>query len=948
MDIIFGMFLDGAEWNLEASSLRQLSVGPLAFLAWLESRLGLSGKDFSLPERIEQYRQKIRQANCDWCRQSFALDSWSTAKKLLSWRDELMQTHWDGKTGGSARLETLAAIEATDLFLAPGIGDRLRRIKTLLADLPSAKLILVEPRELLPPCWQEIFDCMEKQGWTLTSTAPSDSVAIEQLEKMLKDGAVHVFTENNEFILAEHLAGMLAQKENALHATLICQGDTHVLDRVLHRCGCGSLGESERSPAREALCILPLLCETFWEPFDPRKMLEFLCSYYCPIKGQTGWRLRRALLQKPGIGNEQWNQAWIPADDTPEFSESETQPPTDEERQEEQALIKKARPLLEMRFCPTEGIPFMELKKRCSWLEDSLKKQHDQRSVKLARSHIATLLEILDKRDKITRLELFRILETIISSGVDSQNINREVADYQFHSHPGALIRPSDFVIWWNFVDPQDSPQTYWTETELQSIKTLPDPQCFHRENFAWHNSIRQAKQLFFFLPTILNGEPVFHHSFMDEINAAIKRCTLKEKSIVKACTSGWPTGIVSPPTEKVPGLSEPAPVSELPLANNNITPEKISFTSLNSLLSCPAQWLFKYWGGLKEPDTLELPTGARLMGTFVHSIIEKLFQEQKTWTPDAAKIRAGELFDILLMREAAELAREEQTSVQGRVCDHIQQAVYHLCDEIAKRKLTVRAVEKKYPADNIPIRFFDTQLTGAADLVLTNQQQGQTYILDLKWSSKIADYQKKLDDGTALQLATYARLENGEACQARCAYFLLPKFQLLEKETIQDWSALWQQASSSYQIRMEEIRDGKLSLMDSEDSTFLQLESVCTYCDYAMLCHFKDQKEQVAKAKAAAKKELEKEITKLDKEIKKKESELAKNKEKISCPPNSWLKNLDEKINALRITNGQLEKEIQGLTIELTGLEQDKAKSCLVANNPAQKQLQEKTELHS
>ena len=236
-------------------------------------------------------------------------------------------------------------------------------------------------------------------------------------------------------------------------------------------------------------------------------------------------------------------------------------------------------------------------------------------------------------------------------------------------------------------------------------------------------------------------------------------------------------------------------------------------------------------------------------MGSFVHSIIEKLFNQQKTWKPDEAKVRAGELFDELVEKEAAELAGEEKASVKARNRDHIQQAVYHLCQEIKKCNLTVMAVEKKYPADeNNPIPFDDTFLNGSADMVLEDPQQ-QTWIFDLKWSGKVDEYRDKIENGTALQLATYARMENGPACQARCAYFLLPKFLLLYNEQKQNWPELWGKASYSYQTRMELIRNGQLPLTDPDSTQFLAIEAECTYCEYAMLCHFKGQKKVISKA---------------------------------------------------------------------------------------------------
>ncbi len=946
MQITFGMYLDGTEWSQADSSLGQLAVGPLGFLAWLESHLGLSGREYSPSERIEQYRQKISQANCSWCSKSFDLDSWSTAKKLLSWRDELMQTDWDGKSGSSERLKALAAIEQTSLPLASGIGDRLRRVREHLGDLPSTELTLVEPKELLPPCWQKLVEGLKENAWQVSFPVAAEQSAKDMLESMLKDGRLHVFTENNEFILAEHLAAMLSQPENAARSTLICQGSTYLLDQVLHRYGGGGLGESQRSSAREALCILPLLCEILWEPFSPARMLEFLSSYYCPLKGKTNRLLREALLDKPGIGNEKWKEAWNLASSASETENGAVPEPNNNQASENENL-DDARKFIETRFSSDEGIPFRDLKKRCQWLAESLRQQRDQRSVKLALSHTDTLLQILQERDKVARLDLFRILDSIISSGVDSQNIQREVSAYRFHRHPGALTNDADIVIWWNFVDPQDSPQTYWTAAEIPDLGVLPDAKRFQRENFTSHNSIRRAKKLFFFLPSILNGEPVFHHPFMDEINAGLKSVPCNGKQIVSGCAYHWPPDIYQAPKSKVAGLAEAVTNRELMLDNNNITPKNISFTSLNTLLSCPAQWLFKYWARLKEADTLALPTGALLMGGFVHSIIEKLFLKKKSWLPEDAKNEAGELFDTLVLQEAAELVGEDKASAKGRQRDYIQQAVACLCEEIQRRGLTVEYVEKKYPVGSTPISFHDTQLVGTADMILKDKQ-GKTWIFDLKWSSKVDHYLEQVEDGKALQLATYAHLATDGNCQARCGFFLLPKFVLLENEETQDWSALWQLASNSYQIRMQQIRDGILSMIDPEDENFLPIESSCEYCDYAMLCHFKGKKVEHTKMQKDKQAEKQKQIKDLQIKITSQEKKIAKHREKIASPPKSWGRNTEEKVAGLEIEISLFGRDIANYQAQIADLEGDRNSLLALANKLPTEQLQDQGEVRA
>ena len=186
MRITFGMFLDGAEWSPAAASLGEIKLGPLQFLAWLESRLGLDGVAISAPERINEYMRKIRQVDPEWCRASFGLDSWSTAKQMLAWRDELCENGWDGKSGSSERLKTLAALEADGGPLSPGLPDRM---KAIVAELPKhhftdTTLVLQDPFELLPYRWKQVVGLLRQRGMT-TVDAPEPAEGVSICSSML-------------------------------------------------------------------------------------------------------------------------------------------------------------------------------------------------------------------------------------------------------------------------------------------------------------------------------------------------------------------------------------------------------------------------------------------------------------------------------------------------------------------------------------------------------------------------------------------------------------------------------------------------------------------------------------------------------------------------------------------------------------------------------------------
>jgi len=133
MNIVFGMHLDGSEWSRDPASLGQLQLGPTGLLSLLETQLGLNGLTAHPAQRINEYMQRLEQADRPdaWFHNSLQADSWSTAKQMLAWRDELIGAGWNGLADGatSPRLLSLADVEAVDgLPLSPGREDRLQAV----------------------------------------------------------------------------------------------------------------------------------------------------------------------------------------------------------------------------------------------------------------------------------------------------------------------------------------------------------------------------------------------------------------------------------------------------------------------------------------------------------------------------------------------------------------------------------------------------------------------------------------------------------------------------------------------------------------------------------------------------------------------------------------------------------------------------------------------------
>ena len=503
MQITFGMFLDGSEWSPAGASLGTMVCGPLQMLQVLEGRLGLSGVQRSTPERINQYVERIKALNPDWCRVSFGLDSWTTAQQLLAWRDELVEAGWDAKQNApSQRLQTLAMLEQNPLPLAPGVPDRLRTVLKTLHDAPcSDEIRLTEPLRLLPWVWREIFTALRRNGATLIEpedAAPKATPAVFQV------------TGRDEATLATQLARYLAQGDNQ-DVALICAGDSGLLDGVLHRFGFGAVGEQASSRWRESLQILPLFLETAWKPFHPQRFLELLLLNDAPFPAYIRHPLADALQKEPGFGGEEWQKAWETATETIRQNKYGYYPNTKAELDK----LGQLRDLLEKQsFQAEQTVAASLLMDHCKFLQSRLGPRVTKTpALGTALLNIKALIGILDGKTAVSRVELARMLDTIIASGSDDEQRCLEVNDFHCVNHPAKLQADFDTVLWWDFLDDGRTNSTRWTTAEIKALPDFDPHAARQLEHRSWTNATRHARQrLIVFTPRMLAGETAFPH----------------------------------------------------------------------------------------------------------------------------------------------------------------------------------------------------------------------------------------------------------------------------------------------------------------------------------------------------------------------------------------------------------------------------------------------------
>ncbi|MEO7034249.1 MAG: PD-(D/E)XK nuclease family protein [Polyangiaceae bacterium] len=202
------------------------------------------------------------------------------------------------------------------------------------------------------------------------------------------------------------------------------------------------------------------------------------------------------------------------------------------------------------------------------------------------------------------------------------------------------------------------------------------------------------------------------------------------------------------------------------------------SATSLEELLGCPLTWLFRHRAGLGGSWALSIASGPLLNGRLGHRLIEVLHLAG-TLTGQGGKTEViADALERLIDEEGAVLRRPGMTFELSQLRQQLVAGVERLAALLETSGLSIAEVESKTVAD-----WGGRKLEGRLDLLLSDATNREI-VLDVKWGR--SSYQKKLQQGLALQLAMYSatrQMERGHAALPAVAYFALSRGALLSTE---------------------------------------------------------------------------------------------------------------------------------------------------------------------
>lgn len=891
MHIVFGWKLDGPCYPQTANgaldAIGEPVVGPNGFLGLLESALGIVGPTTPVAVRIARYQGRLRLLDngSRFYSRSFARDPWATSKQILAWRDELYASGWKGQLIDNAgpRLETMASLEiAEGPPLGKCAGERLLAVLDGLKSgrpIPIEKIDVVVSEERLPSLWRRLFARLRDRGITIhdivppTQTGDSDLVAIqnalrgEKATNFKGDGSITILDAEDEWQAADALAAWLSSGDN--RETVIVRGaGCPALDAACRRLGLPRPGWTETSPQRSALQVLPLALEMLWEPLEPARVLEFLNLPRSPLPRFVSRNFARALRDEPGIGGKRWTEAWQASIKTlTERRQSEGLNEAAINKEIDKATDEWKFWLEPNRFRRSAGIPvqlIQDVCRRISQWSGSIAQLDDDALFLASAAHSAALSESIAALGEphMPAIQLGRIIDAVTAEGVSAPAATEEAAPWSLVDVPGQVWGTADTVVWWGFTGDVSSPsRPPWSTAEIAALETVdahvePIEQIVLREAASWRQAILGARsRVILAMPRRLRGETATPHPLWHEIFAqleslnAVTKARIPTQTIVRNETAHLGDRIIK--RQAISPLSLPIAQRHWAVPASTIKRRHIeSITSIKTMIECPLAWALNY-GAHVRPGVLNvLPDDANLIGILAHGVVEKLFEQKKSWLPDEAASAAEKMFDSLAMQTAAPLLRPGYAVEYERAKTRVSDSIRLLVQMIADAGLSVRGVEEEVVVSFAPGQDFG----GYLDLVLEDAN-GRSVVLDLKWSSRDKYRREEVQEGRALQLAAYTWLEEQAGRTALGAgYFMLRQQSLLFTDSHpfsaahhvpgSDLKQTWAALRAAYDHRMGQLEHGDILVRgvptgtgETDVDPMPQVQPGCRFCDYSSLC---------------------------------------------------------------------------------------------------------------
>lgn len=841
MKIRFGINLDGQRGWHGGNSLNEITVGTSGLLGILEPQLGLISDPVPQSRRVVQYLECLK--SCDnpkrFYHRSLETDELGTASTLLSWRDQWHLHGWRGVATliASGRLQDMADVEHVALGkVAPSEGERLDTVIQVMERRTPAisKIILAEPLATYPKRWQQVLSHLPTEFIPLESKSQTGTFLNTLQDRLRRAQAGEAFSTDDKLDFQSDGSALIVRAETRLMASrwlaermgqgisdgvIVASDGASLLDDIMVAAGQARHGLGDSSAYRPALQLLPMSLALLWAPLDFNVLISFLSHPVSPVRSFARRKLAGKLAAQPGIGGDQWATVLAEIDEHYGAEASVV-------REQINAWIDHQR------FDPNSGVPVNEVMSRAQKLADYFvvrladKDEAKRASWNAGFAQTSAFIRSLEPLQQsgvsvIRQRQLQKLLEQATSRGTSNSKLVAEVGSLAVVNNPSALIESFDQVIWWQPVMPV-IPKSYpWSESERRMLAEvgceLPEiAETLEYFAAAWLKPILSAQSK---LVIVLPPKDVEVHPVWQMISALVRDIPVQS---IEEIFNGASPEI----NESISVSNTPLPQAkrwwQLPADTPIPRRGRDSFSSLESFLFNPYQWLLRYPAGLKASNILSVSDGFLLDGQLAHNLVERFFALPNALAMPESKVLNwfDETFPQLVATEGAVLLMHGRRSDYEGLRYRLRRSLITLLAQMKAAGVT--KVESELELNG---QYSGGEILGFADLVLTNSK-GQKAIVDMKWGG-VRKYAEKLKDNSHLQLGIYAEVlrqktnawpEVGYYILAESKMFVLndnyfPDGNTVNKKIDESTPHLWERFKKSYKWRNEMLMNRQIEV---------------------------------------------------------------------------------------------------------------------------------------
>ena len=268
-------------------------------------------------------------------------------------------------------------------------------------------------------------------------------------------------------------------------------------------------------------------------------------------------------------------------------------------------------------------------------------------------------------------------------------------------------------------------------------------------------------------------------------------------------------------PTTKPTEIKKLDPIGEInidPVVLSKILKPSDSYSSIDTLVNAPFDYVMENMGGLAAPENDQEPNENLMKGPIAHKVVELLVNKNETEAYSIDEIQSrfntqyDKLFEQAMEKEtkcAAFLHRSDNVNMLAVFKEDARRSIERLIDIIKEEGLTplrseYEVITKFDPFDNPH---------GFVDLLFKDKDENRV-IFDLKWSDS-SIYPDKITKGEAYQLYMYKHAVEAQTGKAVAwyAYYLFPKMELYTEP--EDVSPKWDEWIQQRESRLEQFSDG-------------------------------------------------------------------------------------------------------------------------------------------